>query len=233
MKKTMVILMAAVCLTTAAFAQEADGTGMPSSKNTAPFRLSIGGGGMLSADMSTWKVDEDVTGDLDRYNASTLSTAPYIFLDMKYIEVNAGLLLGQAQNSNLGNPTFPADTLGLTFGAYLKLPFTLSGMFTLYPMLGADYDLYLLSKKSDDRDAQFPVGTGETGNAMEALSNVSFKIGAGLDTYFTDHLFLRTELLYGIGIPNKMDSYLKDARNDVEWQLSHSGEFKLAIGYRF
>jgi opacity protein-like surface antigen len=233
MKKTMVILMVAACLTTAIFAQETEDTGIPLSKNASSFRLSIGGGGMLAADISTWKVDEDVPGDLNRYNASALNTAPYIFFDMKYIEINVGLLLGQIQNGNLGNPTFPADTLGLTFGAYLKLPFALSGMFTLYPMLGADYDLYLLSKKSDDRDAEFPVGTTETANATEALSNVSFKLGIGLDTYFTDHLFLRTELLYGIGIPNKMDSYLKDTRSDVDWQLSHGGEFKLAISYRF
>jgi hypothetical protein len=68
---------------------------------------------------------------------------------------------------------------------------------------------------------------------MEALSALSFKLGAGLDTYFTDHLFLRTELIYGIKLPNKMEKYLYDIRQNIDWTLSHGGDFKIALGYRF
>jgi opacity protein-like surface antigen len=228
MKKTLAVLAAALCVTTIMSAQET-GNGEPPA-----FRISLGGGGMLSANMSTWGLDKDQPGDLGRYNSSIINTAPFIMFDAKYIEANIGLLLGQAQNSNLGNPVFPAETLGMLFGAYLKLPFTLSDMFTLYPLAGARYDLYLLSRKSDGRDAAFSTGSGETSDAMEALSTVTFSLGAGLDTFFTEHLFLRTELLDGISLPNKMDVYLTDSRSaDVEWQLSHSGEFKLAVGWRF
>ena len=228
MKKALAVLAAALCVTAAAFAQETGSGRGPA------FRISLGGGGMVSGNMSTWGVDKDQPGDLGRYNSSIINTAPYIMFDAKYIEANIGLLLGQAQNSNLGNPVFPADTLGILFGAYLKFPFALSDMFTLYPLAGARYDLYLLSRKSDGRDAVFPVGSGgSTVEVMEALSTVTFSLGAGLDTFFTDHLFLRTELLYGISLPNKMDVYLKDSRSDVEWQLSHSGDFKIALGWRF
>ena len=222
------ILAAALCVTAAVFAEETESAGAPA------LRVSLGGGGMVSGNMSTWGVDKDKPGDLGRYNSSILNTAPYFMFDAKFIEVNIGLLLGQAQNSNLGNPVFPADALGVLFGAYLKLPFALSEMFTLYPLAGARYDLYLLSQKSDGRDAAFPTGSnGETSGALEALSTVTFSLGIGLDTFFTGHLFLRTELLYGISLPNKMDVHLKDSRSDVEWQLSHSGDFKIAIGYRF
>jgi opacity protein-like surface antigen len=228
MKKTLAVLAAALCVTTVMSAQE-------TVSGETPFRGSLGVGGILSANMSTWGVDKDLPGDLGRYNSSIINTAPYIMFDAQYIEANIGLLLGQAQNSNLGNPVFPADTLGLLFGAHLKLPFTLSDMFTLYPLAGVRYDLYLHSEKSDGRDAEFPTGgDGKTSDAMEALSTVTFSLGAGLDTFFTDHLFLRTELLYGISLPNKMDVYLKDSRSaDVDWQLSHSGDFKIAVGWRF
>jgi hypothetical protein len=68
---------------------------------------------------------------------------------------------------------------------------------------------------------------------MEALSALSFKLGIGLDTFFTDRLFLRTELFYGIKLPNKMEKYLSGVRQDIDWTLSHGGDFKIAVGYRF
>jgi hypothetical protein len=60
-----------------------------------------------------------------------------------------------------------------------------------------------------------------------------FKRGVGLDTKFTAHLFLRTELFYGIKLPGKMDKYLQDERQNIDWALHHGGDFKIAVGYRF
>jgi hypothetical protein len=54
-----------------------------------------------------------------------------------------------------------------------------------------------------------------------------------MDTHFTDNFFLRTELLYGLRLPNKMEEYLKDKRQDANSMLGHGGDFKIAVGYRF
>jgi opacity protein-like surface antigen len=225
-----VLLLVAAGLGQAAFAQEAE-------KSVS--MVSIGAGGLLNANFSTWFVDKDVPGDLYRYNSSSLGTAPYVFVDLKYVEVNMGLGIGKSGDFNssnplASNPNFPAKTLSLRGGAYLKLPFTISKMFTLYPLLGADYELFFMALKDDDRDAKFPVSAGtQDASPMEALSTVSFKLGAGLDTFFTDHLFLRTELMYGLRLPNKLEQYQDDLYTDIESKLFHGGDFKIAVGYRF
>ncbi|MDR1468482.1 MAG: outer membrane beta-barrel protein [Spirochaetaceae bacterium] len=234
MKRIWAIMVIAVTVGTAAFGHE---TAAP--KKSQAFRMSVGGGGFVSGDFSTWNVDEDVPGDLNRYNATLLGVGPYGFVDFKYVELNVGLAYGKLKNSNADsdlatNPHFPAHTFSLHGSVYFKYPFAISDTFSLFPLTGIDYDLYMLSKKADGRDAKFPISTGtQEASAREALSALSFKLGIGLDTYFTDHLFLRTELLYGIKLPNKMEQYLDDVRQDIDWMLSHGGDFKIAVGYRF
>jgi opacity protein-like surface antigen len=207
MKRVWAIIAIAVTVGTAAIGQE---TVAP--KKSSAFRISVGGGGFVSGDFSTWNVDEDVPGSLDRYNAAMLGVGPYGFFDFKYVELTVGLAYGKLRNSSsesdlAANPNFPAQDFSLHGGVYLKYPFTLSDRFSLFPLAGIDYDLYMLSKRDDGRDAQFSISAGtHDAKAMEALSALSFRFGVGLDTYFTDHLFLRTELLYGIKLPIKWKS---------------------------
>ena len=227
MKKLISFLIIIGLCAAAIFALETGGSS---------FRVSIGGGGLFSGNFSSWVVKKDpAESNLYRYNSTNINTAPYIFLDLKYIEFNIGLLLGQINGDSTmsGNNNFPAQTLGLRGSAYLKIPVTLSPMFSLFPLLGVDYDLYLLAKKSNDYDATFPIKGKSDAKPMEALNNLWFKAGLGLDTFFNDHLFMRTELLYGIRLQNEIEKYLLDTRDDVNWMLGHGGDFKLAIGYRF
>jgi hypothetical protein len=227
MKRLFVcIFMAAFCMA-AAYGQQ---------QGSSQFKASIGGGAFVGGNFSSWSVDKDKPGSLDRYNASHLSIAPFLFVDLKYVELNLGLPLGflHADDTMSDNPNFPARTFALQGGAYLKYPFTLSPRFTLFPLLGADYDLYLLAKKDNDRDAGFPISSGnQEAKPIEALNTLWFKAGIGLDTFFTDHLFLRTAFLYGLRLPNEMEKYLKDTRSDVNWMLGHGGDLKISIGYRF
>ena len=202
----------------------------------SPFRVSIGGGGFVSGNFSTWSVDEDLPGSLYRYNTSDISIGPYIFFDLKFLELSVGLPLGwiNSDDTMSDNPNFPAQTLGLRGSAYVKIPFTLSPMFSLFPLLGVDYDLTFLAKKDDDRDAKFPISSAnQEAKPMEALNTLWFKAGIGLDTFFNDNLFLRTELLYGLRLQNEMEKYLYDTRSDVNNMMGHGGDFKIAIGYRF
>jgi opacity protein-like surface antigen len=214
-------------------------TGVAAFAELPEFKLSAGGGGFVSGDFSTWNVDEDAPGALNRYNATSLGVGPFVFFDLTYLELSVGLEVGKMENSSsesdlATNPNFPAETISLHGSAYLKYPFKLSAMFSLFPLVGIDYKLYVHSKKDDDRDAKFPVSANvQNANAMEALSALSFKLGVGLDTHFTDHLFLRTELFYGIKLPGKMDKYLQDLRQNIDWTFYHGGDFKIALGYRF
>ena len=226
MKRFFVVFLAVFCMA-AAFAQES---------GKSPFRLSLGGGGFVAGNFATWSVDKDQPGSLYRYNTSDISIAPFLFADFKYLELSLGLPLGWVNGDDTmsGNENFPAQTLGLRGSAYIKYPFTLSPMFSLFPLLGIDYDLCFLAQKDDDRDAKFPISAGnQNAKAMDALNTLWFKAGIGLDVFFTDNVFLRTELLYGLRLVNEMEKYLKDTRSDVNWMLPHGGDFKIAIGYRF
>jgi len=230
MKKLISFLMIIGFCAATTFAQ-----GSPPSQDSS-FRVSIGGGGFVSGNFSSWVVDESIPGDLNRYNETQLSVGPYVFFDLKYLEISIGLSLGQlnADKTMSDNPNFPAQTLGLRGSAFLKIPFSVSPMFSLFPLLGAEYDFYLHAHKSDGRDAKFPISDGnQNADVRDALSTVWFKTGIGLDAFFNDNLFLRNQLLYGIRLPNNMEKYLKDTRNDVEWMLEHGGDFRIAIGYRF
>jgi opacity protein-like surface antigen len=236
MKKLWAMVIIVAFIGTAAFAQEADSA---AEEKASTLRISIGAGGALNANFATWFVDKDAPGDLYRYNSSSLGTAPYLLLDLRYIEVNVGLGIGKTGNFHSDNPLesnphFPARTLSLRGGVYVKLPFALSDRFTLYPLAGAEYELFLAAFKGDDRDAKFPVSaSNQNADPLEALSAVSFKVGVGLDTAFTEHWFLRTELLYGLRLPNKFEQYQNDVYTDVDSKLFHGGDFKIAIGYRF
>jgi hypothetical protein len=226
MRKILVVFLVVFCMAPA-FAQETGGK---------PFRISIGGGGFVTGSISSWFVDKDQPGSLDRYDTSHFGVGPYLFADLKYFEINLAFPLGflNADETMSENPNFPARTYALRGGLYLKYPFTLSNKFTLFPLMGIDYEFYLLAKKDDDRDAEFPITAGnQNAKPMEALNTLWFKAGIGLDTSFTDHLFFRTELLYGLRLPNKMEQYLKNTRSDVNLMLGHGGDLKIAVGYKF
>jgi hypothetical protein len=230
MKRISLFLLIAVSLSVAAFAEAPE------------FKLSAGGGALFGANFSYWGVDDDSLGDLNRYDTTGMGGGLYGFLDATYAELNVGLSFGKtgADNPSALNPDDPFNTLALQFGLYGKYPIALSRTFTIFPLIGAEYDLALWAAKNegkrtmDFRDLSFPVSAGEQdANAVEALSSLWFKAGIGMDTFFTDHVFMRMELLSGIRLNNKSEEYLLDARQDADFALGHGGDFKLAVGYRF
>jgi opacity protein-like surface antigen len=228
--KRVFLLLIAACLTAAAFAE-------------APqFKLSAGGGGLFGANFSYWGVDDESLGALNRYDTTSMGGGLYGFFDATYAELNVGLLFGKTgeDNSAALNPDDPANTLTLRFSLYGKYPFAVSEMFTIFPMIGAEYDLALWAAKNegertmDYRDITFPVSAGnQNADAVEALSALWFKAGIGMDTHFTDHVFMRMELLYGVRLNNQNEKYLLDVRPDADFALGHGGDFRIAAGYQF
>jgi opacity protein-like surface antigen len=230
MKRVVFVLLAAACFAAVAFAEVPE------------FKLSVGGGGLFGANFSYWGVDDESLGALNRYDTTGMGGGVYGFLDATYAELNVGLLCGKTAEDNplALNPDDPANTLALRFSLYGKYPIAVSKMFTIFPLVGAEYELALAAAKNDGnrtmdfRDIDFPVSAGkQDAKAAEALSTAWFKAGIGMDTQFTDHVFMRMELLYGIRLNNKTEQYLLDTRSDADFAIGHGGDFKLAVGYRF
>jgi opacity protein-like surface antigen len=230
MKRVLFLFVIFVSLAVAAFAE------LPE------FKLSVGGGGLFGANFSYWGVEDKSLGDLNRYDTTSMGGGFYGLLDVTYAELNIGLLFGKTgeDNPSVLNPDDPMNTLALRFGLYGKYPVILSNTFTIFPLIGGEYELALRaaknegSRKMDFRDIKFPVSTGnQDANAVEALSTAWFKAGVGMDTHFSDHLFMRTELLYGIKLNNKSEKYQLDIRPDADFVIGHGGDFKLALGYQF
>ena len=226
MKKFYFVLIAVICISSVN-AQE---------KTKTPFAFSAGGGAFVGGSFSHWSVDKDLPGDLHRYNSSHLSVGPFLFIDFNFVEINIGFPLGflNADDTMADNPNFPARTYALRGGAYLKYPFSVSQRLVLFPLIGVDYDLYLLAKRDDDRDATFPISSGnQNAKPMDALNTLWLKAGAGMDASLTENIFLRTEFLYGIRLPNEMEKYLKNSRNGINFTIFHGGDIKMSVGYRF
>jgi hypothetical protein len=227
MKRVWVMMMATAIVMTAAYGQE-------TAANAKRSVFSAGGGAFFTGGFSYWGTDE-ITGLADnRYDTSSMRTGLYGFFDAKYAEVTVDVLLGKL-NDNAGDT---ANTLGLRFGVNGKFPFTVSKTVTLFPLLGVEYDLYLLAHRDGSRrhpqDAAFPISNAkQDAKALEALSVLGFKAGIGIDVALTERIFLRTELLYGIRLNSATEKYLLTARSDAGYALGHGGDFRVAVGYKF
>jgi hypothetical protein len=110
---------------------------------------------------------------------------PNVFLDLKYLEANVGLLFGNRkwESSDKG-----IDTTTLNLGLLGKLPIPLADGFVFFPFIGLDYDINLYAKFLD---------TGYEYKDDERRSmdwdHLSFLFGIGVDLGP-----LRFEIGYGI-----------------------------------
>jgi hypothetical protein len=232
MKKTIVFVL--VCLLVGMVLT------VKAAAETPRFSLSGGGGGSFAANFSTWRVDEDVPGDLNRYDTTAFGSEIFGFFDATYFEADIGVLLSKlnAVNPPAGSSDDTSNVLGLRFSLYGKYPIVVSDKVTLFPLLGATYELSLLAQHDGGggriKDSEFPISASKSdAKAYEALNTVWFKAGLGTDVNLTEHLFLRGEIVYGIRLPNETEKYMYDVLPDVDSVLGHGGDFKLAVGYRF
>jgi hypothetical protein len=119
--------------------------------------------------------------------------------------------------------------MGLDIGVLGKYPFAVSEKLSVFPLLGITYRV-MLSAKMDGEDYEGfgPDGDGGPGD----FSALWFKFGGGLDYSFTEKVYLRGSLLYGIRLANKMENDMKDDW-DADPLLGHGLEVKIAVGYKF
>jgi hypothetical protein len=101
-------------------------------------------------------------------------------------------------------------------------------------MLGLTYRVILSVKDEDGNTIKNSDGDDAPGD----FSALWFKLGGGVDFSFTDHIYLRGGLLYGLRLPNKYENDTKDLYDkmpgvDVKTLLGHGLEVKIAVGYKF
>jgi hypothetical protein len=112
-----------------------------------------------------------------------------------------------------------------------KYPFSINDKFTVFPLLGITFraalDVEVNGYKVED------LGSTESGD----FSALWFKFGGGADYSFTDAIYLRGDLLYGVRLANNFENDLVDDYNypgvDTKTLLGHGLEIKIAVGYRF
>ena len=206
-RKGLVILVVAVLVAGSnAFAQ------MPE------FKLSAGAGGLFVSQFG---------GGARNY--STEVKFPYAggggfaFFDATFAELSLGFFAAGGDIKISNNTDWDISYKGLDISLLGKYPFALTEQFTLFPLLGIAYRAFT-SVKHDQ---------GNVSKTAGDLSALWFKLGAGADYAFTDHIFARLGVVYGIRLANKWEKDWASQSLGKETKLGHGLDVKLAVGYRF
>jgi opacity protein-like surface antigen len=134
----------------------------------------------------------------------------------------------------------------LSFSLLGKYPFTLSDRFTLFPLLGVEYQVALTEKRKQENGVIYDRTDGtepdKDGNAFNASAWNSFwiDVGVGADFAILRDFFVRGELLYGFRLktPYEADRLVlaKDQFNDSSPDysgLTSGPSLRVSAGYRF
>jgi len=220
------------------------------------FSFSVGGGGLVGYTFSRYTLggtDIDSNQSMDRFNYGG-----FIFLDATYVEF---CVMYQANNNSYketmtysGIPLSDSEGTGteasIGFSLLGKYPFKINKKFTLFPMVGIEYQIALVQIRHpkgdlsdyDRSEGKLPEDMDKNGDPypLSAWNSFWIDIGAGLDFYLTDSLFLRGELLFGIRLPTDYEmgaletiKKLLNVSDPTMAGLTGSPNFKLSIGYRF
>jgi len=201
-------------------------------------------GGSFTSGTREEQGKENITIDSSNYNTNYIITETnskgafviggFIFFDLKYAEINASFHnnMGKSRRSwnkdyyyndyftNTKILTENKDRTGtfsillLDIGVLAKYPFYLNNI-TLFPALGADYQLWL----------QHTENRNKTPGDLSANNALWLKLGGGIDYHITRSLFLRGELLWGVKLPSKNE------RGDSFKYFTHSPSAFIGVGY--
>jgi hypothetical protein len=189
--------------------------------NIFAFDISAGLGGNFAANFSSYKYDgKDIAA------LRTIGGGFFALFDATYVEANVGLLFAGMQHGYDGK--WDNDSLNLSFltlALYGKYPFRLSS-FTLFPMLGIQFDFCLSAKQDGEIIFDNPL------MRREYFNRLWIKFGAGADFNITEKLYFRPSLLYGINFGTSNDREVKN-NNSKESSFHHGLDIRAAIGFRF
>jgi len=231
MKKSISIFALLAIIATGAFAQR--------------FSMAVGGGALLD-----YSLDNGLNFDYPGYggfkaNVPTLSIGGFGFFDATYAELDVSFAYGMQKlvvtdkwgtgvmawdivSGMMGN-SFEGGALQLAFTLLGKYPINLGG-FTLFPLLGADYNLVLSSwnKNGLHDDSKY---------TMENMSQFGLLAGTGFDLSFSKALFLRAEALFHLRFPYKALDDIAKTYNSMNIGVTTKATYgmgpniKIGLGY--
>ncbi|MDR1301782.1 MAG: outer membrane beta-barrel protein [Treponema sp.] len=197
-------------------------------------KLSAGVGGYFTSDFGG-----GVKGSSGGYTIS--GKTPYAggggfaFFDATFMELSLGFWGGGStftMESGGGTVETDLSVMGLDIGLLGKYPLAVNEKLSVFPLLGITYRI-MLSVKNEDGD-QLKNSDGD--DAAGDFSALWFRLGAGVDYSFTDQVYVRGGLLYGLRLANKFENDYVDtipSAADPKTLLGHGLEIKIAVGYRF
>ena len=218
----------------------------------AEFTLSAGAGGLLGG-LFTRYTGSSSSGKMTQ-KVNQVNYGGFAFFDATYAEF-ALIMQGGFNNydelMNLNGSVAPFSGDGwetmLGFSLLGKYPFTLSDRFSLFPLLGIEYQIALSERRRQDGGPIYDrtnslSDTDNDGNPYKISDWNSFwiNLGVGTDFNIVQGLFVRGELLYGFRLMTsyekdgleKMKTYLGD--NDPKLSGLTSGpSIRLSVGYHF
>jgi opacity protein-like surface antigen len=235
------LICAAVLVSTAAFAQDADAPAAKPAKAGLPIPMSAGIGAVFGYSANSGSFVGKVQGakiyTVDQ--VGIVAPGVYAFFDATYAEFSVDALFTgstterRTRHMDTGKrtETINEDAVLLKFALLGKYPFAL-GPFSLFPLLGIDYTLDFGS--IDNSKLGFAAGCG-----FDVPLSVFNKTKPILDK-----LYLRVEALYGLQLKSTeqldaetawtdQDSITGYSNLKADAGVTHGPQLKVAVGYKF
>jgi hypothetical protein len=188
-KSILLLIIMAVC-GTAVFAQEKTESASGINWGVGGF---IGGdfGGGVKGTISNSAGSGSVTAEMPYFGGGA-----YAFLDSTYLEGTFAVYGGEGKykvTGEVNGQQLPESSetdvayTNLNVGLFVKYPIKLDKSFSLFPLLGAEYNSCLFANENEKliQDSDY-------------FSTTWFKFGGGLDVALAEKVYLRFEALYGL-----------------------------------
>jgi hypothetical protein len=207
----------------------------------ADFKVSIGIGGDFGPVFTSFNtnIPEPYKREIEQALKNTDITRGgfCFFLDLTYFEINLG---GKFYNITMkqDGPDLKETQSYFNIGIMGKYPFELNDRFSLFPLLGFDFQILT---KFKDAMAGYSVEVKRSELSdydvdKTYFDRTVFNLGLGLDFLITKEIFLRGIFVYGINFHTKQQKDAIDEIKDMGYNISvlnHGPSIKLALGYKF
>jgi len=198
-KRLVLVLLIATVLTGGVFAQ---------------FSMSAGLGGDFGVAMRSVPKDH---GDSPK---PLIGGGFNVFFDATYAMFKVGMFIG-GNSEEYGPTTVKQTNTYLSFGLLGKYPINLGSSFSLFPMLGFEYNL-ILSEKTDSTTYK----RADMSSHASDLDMFIIQLGLGADIDLTKSIYLRPSLLWGVDL--NMNESEKNAK-----VFKHKLDVGIAFGFKF
>lgn len=197
------------------------------------FQLGAGGGAFIDMSLlgNGWKKDKD-----NKASSKATSFGGFVFFDATFAELDItfGITKPGKTKVVVGGDKDTIDAPDKTsftffgFGLLGKYPLDL-GAFTLSPMLGIHYNIFLSAKYDGDKVSRSDIKDFDA----DPPDQFSLLFGAGINFPFTDNIALKADLLFRLGLPTKE---AKDAVKDLDGTKATMGfgpQLRVGVIYTF